>query len=116
MGAARCNTAADAEFARVQTILQKQIADLEAGATAAAKRLQELEGERTRLSAEIPPDPLALYQRLFSKKGDSAIAPLEHEICGGCHMKVPSQIVANTRAGQEITQCPQCGRILYRVL
>ena len=31
-------------------------------------------------------------------------------------MKVPTQIVFQVRGDQGLTQCPQCGRILYRVI
>ncbi|MDB6166928.1 MAG: smc 2, partial [Lacunisphaera sp.] len=33
--------------------------------------------------------------------------------CGGCHLKVPTHIVVQARAGLEITTCDQCGRIVY---
>ncbi len=55
------------------------------------------------------PGPLPTAVR---EKGDAAVVPLEAEICGGCHMKVPTQISAQVRGEQLITQCPNCGRIL----
>jgi predicted nucleic acid-binding Zn-ribbon protein len=108
--------AAEKESARAQASIQDQLARLDAGAQAAVSRLQELENDRAKLGGGVPAEALELYQRLFTKKGDSAVVPLEHAICGGCHMQVPAQTVSYVRAEHGIVQCPQCGRILYRVL
>ncbi len=112
----RAGTAAEAETARTQAIIREQLARLEEGAAAAGNRLKELEAEQVKLAEKVEADALYLYQRLFVKKGDAAVVPLEHEICGGCHMKVPTQIASQVRGDQALTQCPNCGRILYRVL
>ena len=113
---ARAAAAAEKDFAKAQTTIQEQIARLEAGAKAGNDRLKELEADHAKLAAGIQGETLDLYQRLFVKKGDAAVVPLEHEICGGCHMKVPTQVAAVVRARQTIAQCPNCGRMLYRVL
>ena len=112
----KTTAAAEKDFAKSQGIIQEQIAKLEAGANAASARLAELEADHAKLAAEIPEDTLDLYRRLFVKKGDAAVVPLESEICGGCHMKVPVQIGSQVRAQHLLTQCPNCGRILYRVI
>ncbi len=104
------------DFVKSQSVIQEQITRLEAGATAANARLAELEADHAKLASEIPEETLDLYRRLFVKKGDSAVVPLESEICGGCHMKVPVQIGSQVRAQHLLTQCPNCGRILYRVI
>ncbi len=106
----------DKEFARTDALIREQIARLEAGAIASNTRLQELETDHAKLAKGIPEDVAELYQRLFVKKGDAAVVPLDHEVCGGCRLKVPTQTVADVRAGKKIVQCPQCGRILYRVI
>ena len=107
---------AETEFTKGQTQIQDQLARLESQTKAAEARLIELQADHAKLAAAVPEDTRELYRRLFAKKGDAAVVPLEAEICGGCHMKVPTQIVFQVRGDQELTQCPQCGRILYRVL
>ena len=109
-------TSAEKEFAKTDAVIREQIARLEAGVVASNARLQELEADHAKLSKGIPDETVELYQRLFVKKGDAAVVPLEHEVCGGCRLKVPTQTVADVRGGQKIVQCPQCGRILYRVI
>ena len=112
----KTTAAAEKEFAKTQAIIQEQIARLETGANAANTRLAEFEADHAKLASEISEETLDLYRRLFAKKGDAAVVPLETEICGGCHMKVPVQIGSQVRAQHLLTQCPNCGRILYRVI
>ena len=107
---------AEKDFTKSQAVIREQIARLEAGATAAEERLGELQADHAKIAGGVPENVLDLYQRLFVKKGDAAVVPLEAEICGGCHMKVPTQISAQVRGEHLLTQCPNCGRILYRVI
>ena len=107
---------AEKEFSKTDAVIREQISRLDGGAEATNHRLRELEADHAKLAKGIPEDVAELYQRLFVKKGDAAVVPLEHEVCGGCRLKVPTQTVADVKGGQRIVQCPQCGRILYRVL
>ena len=107
---------AEKDFTKTEATIREQLERLDAGAGATQNRLVELQADRAKQSADIQEELAELYHRLFVKKGDAAVVPLEHEICGGCHMKVPTQTVADVRGEQKISQCPQCGRILYRVL
>ena len=113
---AKTTAGAEKDFTKAQTIIQEQIAKLETGAKAAVDRLSELEADHAKLAGNVQEGTLDLYKRLLVKKGDAAVVPLEHEICGGCHMKVPTQVAAVVRARQIIAQCPNCGRMLYRVV
>lgn len=106
----------EAELRKTEAFSMKQKADLTARLASLSGRLAELEKERANLAEEISPVALDLYQRLFAKKGDAAIVPLEHEVCAGCHMKAPAQIQVQLRMDQGLVQCPNCGRILYRNL
>lgn len=112
----RTVTEAEKDYKKAEGIIREQIARLEAGAKAADDRLHELTADHSKIAGGVPGDVLDLYQRLFVKKGDAAVVPLEHEMCGGCHMKVPTQISAQVRGEHLMTQCPNCGRILYRVI
>lgn len=104
------------EFQRAEALLKKQADDLGTRSAGHAERLAALEQERAALVERVPREAFDLYQRLFAKKGDAAVVPVEHEVCAGCHMKVPTQTVILLRAEQGTVQCPNCGRILYRVL
>jgi predicted nucleic acid-binding Zn-ribbon protein len=40
--------------------------------------------------------------------------PLSHDVCGGCHMKVTITTSTKAKAGNEVVNCENCGRILYQ--
>ena len=33
------------------------------------------------------------YERIFKSKGENVVVGVEHSACGGCHMKLPAQVV-----------------------
>ena len=53
------------------------------------------------------------YERLVKNKGDNVIVGVQHGVCGGCHMRLPTQIVVTCQAQSELVGCINCGRILY---
>ena len=56
---------------------------------------------------------LSRYTRIFNNKGDYALVPVENGTCGGCHMKVPPQLVQDAKRGDAMVSCSYCGRLLY---
>ncbi len=108
--------AGDAELKQANETIARQLKDLDDKAANLAKRLAELVAERETLASAVDPDTLSLYERILKSKGDVAVVPIEHEICQGCHMKAPGTTVSLVRAGEELVQDPNCGRILYRVI
>lgn len=97
------------EKAKIEHVLR----DLESKKTNLEGRIAELQASRDTMAAEIDEDILDRYNRLFKTKNGTAIAPLEHEVCMGCHMKVTTQTTVAVKSGKDIVHCPQCGRILY---
>ena len=105
--------AADKNARATKESISRQLADLETKSTALEAQQQELETERKTLAAQIDDDLLDQFERLFNSKGDAAIVAVEHGVCTGCHMKVTTATAARVKAGKEIVNCEQCGRILY---
>ena len=73
----------------------------------------ELEGQRGHLVAGVDESARARYERLFKFKGENVVVGVQHGVCGGCHMRLPPQLLVHCQAEQEIVTCPNCGRILY---
>ena len=74
----------------------------------------ELKSARAVQAAEIDPDWLSRYERIFKHTGDYGLVPLDkHGSCGGCHMKLPPQLVQDAKRGTAMISCSYCGRILY---
>ncbi|MHA3773472.1 zinc ribbon domain-containing protein [Verrucomicrobiota bacterium sgz303538] len=107
---------ADAEKAAqaAKSLVERQLADLEAKGQTLQAQIKELEAERAGLASAVDEDLLDTYQRLFATKGEAVVA-LEHEVCTGCHMKVTASTSARVKARRELVHCEQCGRILYGV-
>jgi len=101
------------DFAQEKQQIGKQTGDLESKVKEIESQLQQLETERGGLAEKIDEDLRDQYARLFTHKNGLAIAPLEHEVCMGCHMKITTQTAVRVRGGKEIVTCEQCGRILY---
>ncbi len=104
----------DAAFAEAKRVASERTKSVEERLASIQGRIGAVETERAGLAATFPDeDLLDLYNRLFTKKVGSALVPLEHETCGGCHMKVTPQIIHAVRASKVVTHCEQCGRFLY---
>jgi hypothetical protein len=104
---------ATAEAAAAKKLVEDQIGLIDQREVNLKKELAELQTGRTHLAAAVDEVTRSRYERLFKSKGENVVVTVEHSACGGCHMKLPTQIVTNTRAQGEIVTCPNCGRILY---
>ncbi len=105
--------AADKASRATKESISRQLGDLETKSKTLETQQRELENEREALASKIDADLLDQFERLFNSKGDAAIVAVEHGVCTGCHMKVTTATAARVKAGKEIVNCEQCGRILY---
>ena len=74
--------------------------------------LKGTRSERDDLAAGIDASLLSQYDRIRLRKGGLAIAQIDDESCGACHMALPPQVV-NETIGGKIKLCPSCSRLLY---
>ncbi|MGH2519901.1 MAG: C4-type zinc ribbon domain-containing protein, partial [Chloroflexota bacterium] len=56
---------------------------------------------------------LASYERLKPRKGNRAVALVEHNLCQGCGVALPSSEVQHARGAEPPSLCSNCGRMLY---
>jgi predicted nucleic acid-binding Zn-ribbon protein len=96
----------------------KRVADSQmANLAAREKNLQqeqaELESKREQLVGGVEENALARYERLLRHKGENVLVGITHGVCGGCHMRLPAQIIVSCQGHQDLVACPNCGRILY---
>ncbi|OYD14545.1 hypothetical protein CH330_08335 [candidate division WOR-3 bacterium JGI_Cruoil_03_51_56] len=68
---------------------------------------------RAKLTKKIDPRILAQYERIMKRYGGRVVVQVIHEFCGGCYVKLPSELAARCRT--ELVTCPNCGRFLYYV-
>ena len=77
------------------------------------KELAELETNREELASTVDEDARSRYERLVRSKGENVVVGVQHGVCGGCHMKLPPQLLVTCQAEKELVCCSNCGRILY---
>jgi predicted nucleic acid-binding Zn-ribbon protein len=107
--AARLTREAD----EIKKIAEGQIAQLGQREENLKKELGELQQGRAELAAVVDKSALDRYERLFKSKGDNVVVGVHHGVCGGCHMKLPAQILVTCQGQKEVVACSNCGRILY---
>ena len=104
---------ATTEAAAAKKLVDDQIGLLNSREENLKKEFAELTATRAQLAGAVDDSTRNRYERIFKSKGENVVVSVEHSACGGCHMKLPPQIVTHCRAQGEIVTCPNCGRILY---
>ena len=99
--------------AEVRKLVEEQTAQLGSREQALKKEFAELEINREELAAAAGEVARGRYERLLKSKGENVVVGVQHGVCGGCHMRVPPQLLVSCQAQQELITCSNCGRILY---
>jgi len=99
--------------AEAKKLEDDQIAQLGKREENLKKELAELEANREELANAVDEGVRDRYDRLMKHKGENVVVGIQHGVCGGCHMKVPPQVLLSCRQQQELVTCSNCGRILY---
>jgi uncharacterized protein len=94
-------------------LMEDQLGQLNAREQNLKKELAELETNREELAGAVDESTRARYERLVRNKGENIVVGVHHGVCGGCHMRLPPQLLVQCQAQQEIVSCSNCGRILY---
>lgn len=63
------------------------------------------------LRARIPAPVLAHFLRLVSQ-GRKAVALVQHGVCSGCHLRIPSGVAAALARPDDLHLCENCGAYL----
>ena len=94
-------------------LVDEQVAQLDAREANLKKELAELEANREQLALAVAEGARARYERLVRSKGENVVVGVQHGVCGGCHMRLPPQLLVVCQAEKELATCSNCGRILY---
>ncbi len=84
------------------------------------RQIEKLEAEYKKLTENIPPEDLAVFQRVADHHEGEALAEVikpnpkaQEYICSGCYMSIPLEKVNSLMTREELQICNNCGRILY---
>jgi predicted nucleic acid-binding Zn-ribbon protein len=104
-----------------QKLVEQSESEITSAREEVGGRLEELETERDQALEALPTEARYAFQRLADAYEGEAMAEVEEEdrrrkefSCGGCFISLPREHV-NAAAGKpdQMTVCPNCGRILY---
>lgn len=73
---------------------------------------EKLQEARNELTEKIGKPLLFNYEKL-KKRYKRAIVPVKDDVCLGCFMRVPTQLMTRGRSDQQVINCEGCGRVLY---
>lgn len=93
--------------------VKKEISESENRHQYLTQTLNEYKRERAEQAKVIDEKVLKTYERLFQRKAGTVLVGIERGMCGGCHMKLTTSAVIVAKGNQEISTCPNCGRLLY---
>ncbi len=74
-----------------------------------------LKKQREQFIETIDPALAQRYEQMRQRKGGIAVATIENDTCGACHVQLPTGVLSTLRNQEEESQvlCPTCGRLLF---
>ncbi len=104
---------AEAALAKSRTVVEEDLAAITSRRGNLEAEIEESRQLREEAVAKIDDELHGLYDRLMKKKNGLAVAQVQQGQCGGCHVKLIPATLIKVTGGTEVTQCENCGRILY---
>jgi uncharacterized protein len=89
---------------------EKQVLDELDGRLSA--ELAELESQHRERSTSVDPALLARYLKLKASRSQP-LAAIRGDMCAGCRLQIPPQLIAEVKRSQDLHTCPYCHRMLY---
>ena len=78
------------------------------------KELEILESEILDSRNDVESGLLTVYDRVKKVVSRAPyLAPLEEQKCSGCNLRVSNDVISSVLVERKLTQCDQCGRIVY---
>lgn len=75
-------------------------------------KIMSIMEDRGKLQSVISDPLLRKYEQLLKDRGGCVVVPVKGNLCGGCHVALPSSIVILAKPNNRIVRCESCGRIL----
>ncbi len=94
--------------------LETQLSGLDDRAVFLTEEIDELEQSYKASLEQIPAELLLAYKQVKRvAKRSPWVVPVENQLCGGCNLRVSNDVVAKALVEGQISNCDQCGRIVY---
>ncbi len=102
-----------ARFAEQQARFSQEQQRIEQELAVINQQTAQLERDRKTLLPDVEPQALAIYERILELREGLALVPLMNDACGGCHRRMPPQVVNEVYLKARLVSCEHCSRILY---
>jgi len=104
--------AAEAELGAIEAAWRDEQSELTERVERLTREIEEHARLREERAEVIDPDVLRTYDRLRQAHQGRGAAKLDRNLCTGCRISLPTNLVNRARAGSALVQCPNCERIL----
>ena len=100
-------------FEKIDVERSGEVSELTSREDALSSELPGLETRRQSISAEYPPNVMAVYETVRRARGGQGAALVDRRgLCQGCRLTIPNAELSRVRSGDGIVQCGSCSRIL----
>ena len=104
---------ARAVFDQIDEERNHELGTLEARREELTSELPGLLEQRQGMSAEYPPNIMAVYETVRRTRGGQGAALVDQRgMCQGCRLTIPNAELSRARSSEGIVQCGSCTRIL----
>jgi predicted nucleic acid-binding Zn-ribbon protein len=103
----------EGELAAEQKTVDADRRQLQAEITELKALVERARVERAELTRAIPPELVAMFEMVASRRNGIGVAQARDFICTICHVRLRPQVFNNIRKNDSIIQCDSCQRILY---
>lgn len=105
--------AAGEDLKRTTSGHEARIGALRERATGLHAELQAAQEAMAAAHSQLDEPVRRLYDRLATKPGLPVVVAIHEGKCGGCHLKISSNVDSERRKADQLVTCDQCGRIIY---
>lgn len=102
-----------AQLAQQQERLRMERERIEQELAAIQEQIARLERDRQGVVPDIPQTTLETYERVLDLREGLALVPILSDACGGCHRRLPPQVINEVYLKAKVVTCEHCNRILY---
>jgi predicted nucleic acid-binding Zn-ribbon protein len=108
--------AVSGQLAGVQTKRAELVAVRDSAFADIDAQLEQRRADRAKVAGDLPPDLLALYDKVSASSGGTGAAALHQRRCEGCRIEMAGNELAALRkaAPETVVRCENCRRILVR--
>ncbi|MCK5295184.1 MAG: hypothetical protein KAJ49_11055 [Arcobacteraceae bacterium] len=79
------------------------------------KAKADISKNKSELIEQIDQKVLTFYEKIKRWANETAVVEIKNQACYGCHMKLSDRVYREFLASDEISTCPHCGRIIYKI-